>query len=700
MEDLRRLVEDNSKKLDQVAKRSRTLRQAHPRINVPASVFDKSANPEGWADAQSILSSTEFTFDQEIINSKAYRRAIALATLRAEAKEPMNEVEDGDLIDLNSPTEETDGETQDSATIVAEPTSPDKLLESQQPENMIAAEKETEYGEHDDFLDALESSMLPFMPPMPSAPKPMMTPRPTMEVAVPESSSTPPPALSSLVDSLLAEEPSSLLTANVIGETTNATEDVPRPAPLRIEKPPPLPRRPVPSRSLQSDDSLQDRGSGSPLDDDDSTLSEPSVFSKVSSASSQTQTDAPSDDRQIRRRIGRKPLPLSRRTSANLLGQMTPSEESLTLATPTDSSEMKAIWMSLLTEEEKLVERMTKFRKIFCIAVVAEWPSLAQHLEATAIFDKLAPLHEQHMLKPMRSHLSRGDCTLCAETIFETWATRTHALYREYAQRMPHSESSLRLTQNMDQRFTPFTNTLGLSIVWFGKGWQDYIKLPMLQLDVYVETLQKLLGVVRNPLAAMTDTHETSLQRTLDTVQTFRKGCLDLLEEAKRREDISGLCRRIKTTDSESLAQLNLSDSGRRIIFQGGLSIRVTGQGPWQSIHAVLLDNYLLWGKVKAPKTSIWKPQERKGDSIWILENPIAISELEVTLPESQDRFKRTTYRDEITKGLTLYEIFVKNKMSAFKAHTLGAFSPGERSEWHAHLISAIKGLPITNLAS
>ncbi|KAF2659036.1 hypothetical protein K491DRAFT_651951 [Lophiostoma macrostomum CBS 122681] len=535
MDDLRKLIEENGKKLDQVAKRSSTLRQAHPRIKVPDSVFDKSSNPEGWADAQTILSSTEFTFDQEVINSKAYRRAMALATLRAESKEPMNEVEDGDLIDLNSPTEETDGESQDSATIVAEPASAETETNSQQKDGTLATEKETEFGDHDDFLDALESSMLPFMLP------------------------------------------------------------------------------------------------------------------------------------------------------------------SLALAAPVDSSELKNVWMSLLTEEEKLVERMTKFRKIFYTSVVAEWPSLAQHLEAVTIFDKIAPLHEQYMLKPLRSHLSRGDCTLCAETIFETWATKTHALYRDYAKRIPHAESSLRLTQNMDQKFTPFVHTLGLSIVWFGKSWQDYLKLPILQLDLYVRTLEKLLAVVRSNTDGMVDTHEVSLQRTLDTVQIFRQGCLDLLEEARRREDISGLCRRIKTLDSETLAQLNLSDSDRRIIFQGGLSIKVTGQGPWQSIHAVLLDNYLLWGKVKAPKTSIWKPQERKGDSIWILENPIAISELQVTLPEKQEQFQRATYRDEIAKGLNVYEMFVKNKMSAFKAHTLGAFSPEERSEWHAHLISAIKGIPVTS---
>jgi hypothetical protein len=90
--DIRKLVEQNSVTLDQVVKRSRTLRQSHPRVLVPESLFNQSlsnqrANTKDAADAESIAKSVEFTFDDEVINSRAYRRAMALYTSNTAVKE-------------------------------------------------------------------------------------------------------------------------------------------------------------------------------------------------------------------------------------------------------------------------------------------------------------------------------------------------------------------------------------------------------------------------------------------------------------------------------------------------------------------------------------------------------------------------------------------------------------------------------------
>ena len=77
--DIKKLVEDNSVTLDQVVKRSRTLRQSHPRLKVPESLFSQQSLDGKDVDADSIAKATEFTFDDEVVNSKAYRRAMAMA---------------------------------------------------------------------------------------------------------------------------------------------------------------------------------------------------------------------------------------------------------------------------------------------------------------------------------------------------------------------------------------------------------------------------------------------------------------------------------------------------------------------------------------------------------------------------------------------------------------------------------------------
>jgi hypothetical protein len=58
--DIQKLVQQNSVTLDQVVKRSRTLRQSHPRVKVPESLLSQQSRLEHEADIESILKATEF----------------------------------------------------------------------------------------------------------------------------------------------------------------------------------------------------------------------------------------------------------------------------------------------------------------------------------------------------------------------------------------------------------------------------------------------------------------------------------------------------------------------------------------------------------------------------------------------------------------------------------------------------------------
>ncbi|EKG16443.1 hypothetical protein MPH_06353, partial [Macrophomina phaseolina MS6] len=60
-----------------------SLRKAHPNIIVLCSVFNDLDSERG-----SIISNTEFSFDDEIINSKAYRQALSTAHRKRRLKPP------------------------------------------------------------------------------------------------------------------------------------------------------------------------------------------------------------------------------------------------------------------------------------------------------------------------------------------------------------------------------------------------------------------------------------------------------------------------------------------------------------------------------------------------------------------------------------------------------------------------------------
>ncbi|EON63495.1 hypothetical protein W97_02723 [Coniosporium apollinis CBS 100218] len=86
LSDIRQLLQNNNTVLEQVVRRTLTLRRTHPRVRVPQSIkAPQSIFDAGTDDAESILNvgrmsmdtSTEFEFDHLIMRSKVYRRALS-----------------------------------------------------------------------------------------------------------------------------------------------------------------------------------------------------------------------------------------------------------------------------------------------------------------------------------------------------------------------------------------------------------------------------------------------------------------------------------------------------------------------------------------------------------------------------------------------------------------------------------------------
>ncbi|KAF2026671.1 hypothetical protein EK21DRAFT_73727 [Setomelanomma holmii] len=518
--DIRRLVEENSVTLDQVVKRSRTLRQSHPLVRVPESLFNHEDSPEDAAEAESIIKSTDFVFDDEVINSRAYHRAMALYTSQIEGKAPK------------------------------------------------AEEQEVRQDDPPAYDDPRN-------------------------------------------DSRTDETPGTLL---------QSSEDAP-----------PLPPRRPSGQQLQSEDNPVPARSQS-SDESTDTSFVPSILSK-------------------------SPV----------------SAEAL------ENPQMHEIWKSLVNAEQKFVERLLKFRKMFYDNVLQQWPLLEQHLEAILVGEQLASLNREILLRPFEQHLTNNEGVVCDSLVFEAYANKAHKPYREYCQRMPHTRSSLRTTQSMDQKFGPFVNTVGLSIAWFGKSWEDYLKLPLSQLDIYAEHLQ-LLKQIANALPGPAASRElVSLRRATEAIEWLRTMASTIIEDAQSREDIQNLEKRIHTLDADIFSQLRLLDSMRRVRHQGSMAIKLKGQGPWHAVHVMLLDNYLLWGKVKPQKKG-------KGDRVVVLDSPIAIPDLEIQTSCDEHQFQKATMFDEIPRGSVIYIITMRDRTKDTKPHMFGAFGVQERKTWLEHI--------------
>ena len=598
--DIRKLVEDNSVTLDQVVKRSRTLRQAHPRVKVPESIFDQERLAEDSADAESILKSTEFAFDDEVISSKAYRKAMALYTAHNGTNarlspEKGTEEEESTVFEPVAPDTEDDivrGKITSTTTNASRSSDSDEFSAEQDLSSQLEITEE-----HQELFDSLEKDILAFMP-----------------------------QVNSSAPSLAIVKPVKVNTSNIQRAGTLT------PKPLRSfsegyraktdEEVPPLPpRRPSGPPLHSGSTSTTSKVRSSSSDDSICTSDAPSVLSKASTASSYTHYESSLSSSTLSRRPLRKSLPLAHQASHDIISSIrsaSPEFESATALSPPKNADMREIWITLLDAEKKFVERMMKLRKMFYNNVTQQWPVLEKHIEAILIGEQLANLNKDYLLQAMEQQLSDDENALCNPSIFEAWINRAHKVYSRYAQQMPHALSSLRTTQNLNPSFTPFVNTLGLSIAYFGMGWEDYLNLPNLQLQSYVDNLSSLVNIAETLEGPTASDERTRLKRALEAATWLRTLTSNLLYEAQNREDVQNLEKRIHTLDANLLSDLRLLEPTRRVRHQGGMAMKLKSQGPWQSVHVVLLDNHLLWGKVKPQKKS-------KGDKLLILD---AVSEL------------------------------------------------------------------------
>jgi hypothetical protein len=81
--DVAKLMKRHGKVLARIEETTLSLRKAYPQNHVPDSLIDSCRSPESIFDAEtSTIGEVEFTFDDAIINSKAYRRAFTVARLR------------------------------------------------------------------------------------------------------------------------------------------------------------------------------------------------------------------------------------------------------------------------------------------------------------------------------------------------------------------------------------------------------------------------------------------------------------------------------------------------------------------------------------------------------------------------------------------------------------------------------------------
>lgn len=664
------------------------------------------------ADVQSLLTEADFAFDDEVVNSKAYRRAMRIAEARAQGADkqdvdtegpPDSRIVESDLTKLHSPvasTREQDEAGQDPPPPYTEG-SEKIIIETVMPEEEEIEEREI----HADLFDNLEAGFLPFMPPAPSSssrtrtndngsqnnvmPKPKEISQPdipqiqglsqnqTQPEVISENRSIPEirfiPELSSTPDVQLPREdgaaisPAPSARSSITSGNGEAKEEDEQQPPLlpprpRSETPTPLPnvhkilpyppskspsdatlvsalssrgvtepqtlthrpirRKPLGLNTKASSDVLRPKGSSNILrsmaSSDILRSMAPSDILRSKASSDVLRPKASGD---ILRSKASSDVLRSKASSDILRLLSSDTTPTIRVANPSDIA-IHNSWASLVKDEEAFIDRVLKFRRLFYDAAVVKWPALEKHIDVIRVaHETLVPIHTAELLTPMEMQLSAGSFARCNPAIFEAWVAKAQRGYRRYFQRVPHAENAIAATLKSDKSFAPWLNGLGLSILWFGKGWSEYLRLPVTQLEGYVERFEELVHTMRkmeNLQSSNAIDELAEVERVLDGLRRLQRQCIDLFVDGQQREELRNLERRIRTADTDILARLDLLSEKRVSVLQGKLAMRKNGTGPWQEAYVVLTDNFLFWGQVKAPKGV--KNKDKEGD-IWVVDS-------------------------------------------------------------------------------
>lgn len=95
------LLQQNAPELKKTVERTQSLRQSHPSVHVAESIYAPEDRMSIYSTPDSVMadSELEFDFDDIVVNSAAYRRALAAA--RHQAPAPRSNDIEGDLIDFS-----------------------------------------------------------------------------------------------------------------------------------------------------------------------------------------------------------------------------------------------------------------------------------------------------------------------------------------------------------------------------------------------------------------------------------------------------------------------------------------------------------------------------------------------------------------------------------------------------------------------
>lgn len=420
----------------------------------------------------------------------------------------------------------------------------------------------------------------------------------------------------------------------------------------------------------------------------------------------------------------------------------TPTDNPPTTATPAPhDTATHTLWHALLASEQAYTTTLARLLTTALTPASEKYPALAPHLAPTLeLVQKILDLNNKHVLEPLREQLSTRvvKSELLLPAVMRTWFKQAGASYSGYAVRCPHAMAAWREAGEREGGFGKWAK--GLVKGGGGVAVEEWVYEPLRRVGRYCEVLEELEtleleerreqgegiaeggggegeegmlsgddGGQQQQQAVLAD--EDAPKRTppppprtmvasyLKRFRRLRDECERLRKEAADAEELRTLNRsRIQTINADHARALDLTDSARRIVWQGPLACRAKGKGLWFQVHCMLLDNYLFWGRVEKPR-DMWLGKYREGGKMWVLEavspfqfriaclimltngplQPMPVTKLRCSVPEAPKDQVTASILDHVPRGSDLFPFTVQADEAK---HLLSATTREGRQKW------------------
>ncbi|EKG20895.1 hypothetical protein MPH_01759 [Macrophomina phaseolina MS6] len=550
LSELKQLMRDNNAMINKVAQRSRSLRETHPRIRV-SSVFstDRDSMIDRSSTIASTIDQTEFDFDDTIVNSRAYRRALAAAQKRpGTAGRSISEHSEGAApdvgkLDIDDMAGETQVAEEERARDISERTS-------------ISTEKDVKRNGSPAVGGAEDIDL--------SEEKRSTEATSTSQTVQPE------PILSNYRGPNTSEGPRD---QNPIRENTSSVPHMasPLPNPPRVQRKPLPPGRHIlmPSASmstLQSNSTAAVSQDGRHNSDSVSrtstaTTATPSIFSTGPSPAANSSVSLPDTIESTS-----EPDENDAETLVEPIDSPDAAPSPSNAKAEPPNPELDTLVQQLCMSENSYLNKLNILRTFIEEPIRRRWPDYWTHFTALHQLDTIRSSSTTHLLDGLKFPVRTTPTHLLHS--FGAWQASASPAYTTYFQQHPHTASAMRARCETDAAFAKFVDTFSST-----HSLDDLLRQPLRRFAFYHQTWARVVA------SAPTT---PGIQRFADELDALKVQSDDALRANLHGADLQELQRRIGALQPAYAHALELAAERRQLVRHEAVACRANGKGPWK----------------------------------------------------------------------------------------------------------------------